>query len=320
MTLDPQARAALEILAMSPPIDYEQSGAQIRAAMAALPPEPSPFAAGDEVERIEDMTIDGPAGPTALRIYVPRNARLPLPVTVYYHGGGFVFGSPAMFDNICRCLANRAHTLVISVDYRLAPEAPFPAAVDDATNALRWARTHAATLGGDPTRLAVAGDSAGGNLAAVVAQLARQEDISLAHQLLLCPVTDTRLDTDSHRDFAEGYFLTTKMMRWFWRQYLPSTASWDDARAAPLRRSDLAGVAPATIITAEYDPLRDEGEAYAHALKAADVPVLLRRWPGQIHGFNSMLGVIDAADHALTLAADALGAAFRNAMLTAPAR
>lgn len=313
MPLHPQAKAALELLALMPPMDYSLDGAQIRAALAQMPEGESPFSPGDEVRRIEDLSIEGLAGRLSLRLYYPE-AEGSLPITLYLHGGGFVFGSPQMHDNVCRCLANRAASLVVSVDYRLAPEAKFPAALDDSLAALNWVVSHARSLGGDPSRIAIAGDSAGGNLAAVIANIdAENAAPTFCHQVLLYPVTDCRFDSPSYRARGADYFLTTEMMQWYWKQYLPDQSAADDPRASPLRAKLSSAVAPATVITAEYDPLCDEGEAYVKALRAAGVVARLHRWEGQIHGFASMLGVIDAADEALSVAATALQLAFKKA-------
>lgn len=308
MPLDPQVQAIVDAAAAMPKVDLSAIPAAIfRAAMD----KPSQFAPGDEVAQIENREIPGPDGALRIRIYRPK-ASGRLPVTLYFHGGGFVICGLDTHDNICRCLAQRAKTLVVSVDYRLAPEAKFPAAVEDACAALRWAHTHAADIDGDMTRLAIAGDSAGGNLAAVAAQWAQQQGIPLLQQLLLYPVTDCACNSSSYRDFGEGYVLTAEMMRWFIGHYLPNEQAADDPRASPLRQTDLSGLAPATIFTAACDPLRDEGEAYAAALNKAGVAVNLQRWPGQIHGFVSMLGAISAADDALTEAAHALKTAFNG--------
>lgn len=310
MTLDPHAQALLDAFAAMPAPDYATlSAEQWRASMAG----PSMFAPGDPVASIDNRDIPGPGGPLRVRLY--RDAPGALPITVFFHGGGFVAGSLDTHDNICRCLARRAGSLVISVDYRLAPEAPFPAAVKDACAALAWAHRNARELGGDAARIAVAGDSAGGNLAAVAAQHWRDHGPALRHQLLLYPLTDWRVDTESYRNYAKGYYLSWEMMDWFTRQYLPDQHAADDLRASPLRARDLSGLPSATVITAEYDPLRDEGEAYARAMRDAGVAVELHRWPGQIHGFASMLGAIDAADQALSTAARAL----REALAVEPA-
>ncbi|MFS2068354.1 alpha/beta hydrolase [Pseudomonas sp. CT11-2] len=288
-------------------------GAQIRVALAQMPAGESPFSPGDEVRRIENLSIEGPGGQLGLRLYYP-HAEGPLPITLYLHGGGFVFGSPQMHDNICRCLANRATSLVVSVDYRLAPEAKFPAAIDDGIAALNWITTNATSLGGDPSRIAIAGDSAGGNLATVIANIDAQNAApTLSHQVLLYPVTDCRFDSPSYQTRGQDYFLTSEMMQWYWKQYLPDQSAANDPHASPLRATLSPTAAPATVITAEYDPLCDEGEAYAKALMAAGVTARLHRWKGQIHGFASMLGVIDAADGALSVAANALQLAFKKA-------
>jgi len=306
MTLDPQAKALLDAFAMMPAVDFSAVDApQYRAMMNG----PSMFAPGDAVAQVEDREIPGPGGPLRIRLYRDES-RANLPITVFFHGGGFVIGNLDSHDNICRCLAKRAGTLVVAVDYRLAPETRFPGAVKDACAALAWVHRNARDIGGDASRIAVAGDSAGGNLAAVAAQHWRDHGPALRHQLLLYPLTDWRVDTESYRNYAKGYFLTWDMMNWFTRQYLPDDKAADDLRASPLRSRDLSGLAAATVITAEYDPLRDEGEAYARAMRAAGVAVTLHRWPGQIHGFASMLGVLDAADQALSTAAQALREAF----------
>lgn len=307
MPLDPQVQAIVDAYAAMPKVDLSAIPAAIfRAAMD----KPSIYAPGDEVAQIENREIPGPdGGVLRIRIYRPKVAGR-LPVTMFLHGGGFVICGLDTHDNICRCLAQRAETLVVSVEYRLAPEAKFPAAVEDSCAALAWLHKHAADIGGDVTRLAIAGDSAGGNLATVTAQWARQQGIELRQQLLFYPVIDCSCSSASYREFAEGYVLTAEMMRWFIGHYLPDAQSADDPRASPLQQKDLSGIAPATIFTAECDPLRDEGEAYAAALRKAGVEVNLQRWPGQIHGFASMLGVIGAADQALTEAAAVLANAF----------
>lgn len=208
--------------------------------------------------------------------------------------------------NLCRCLAQRAQTVVLSVDYRLAPEARFPAAAHDALDAVRWAAANAADLRVRAGALAVAGDSAGGNLAAVVAQQLRHSGVNIAHQLLLYPVVDCATEHPSYESMGNGYFLSADQMRWFKDQYFDSGADRADPRASPLAAVDLSGVANATIISAEYDPLRDEAEHYAARLSQAGVLTTHVRWRGQMHGFASLLGVLDAADQALTTAARAL--------------
>jgi acetyl esterase len=258
---------------------------------------------------VVDRSIAGPAGPIPLRIYTPSTAA-PRGALVYYHGSGFVLFDLDSHDAECRALCNHAGASVVSVDYRLAPEHRFPAAVEDAWAALEWTAAHATELGVDPARLAVGGDSAGGNLAAVVAQLARERGgPRLCFQLLVYPVTDARLAHPSMDENAEGYGLTRAQMAWFIAQYVRSEADKLDPRCSPLLAESVAGVAPALVITAEYDPLRDEGEAYAHRLIAAGVRTTLTRYPGMIHGAFQMHGSVDGGRAMLEQAGDALRAA-----------
>ncbi|MGO4156257.1 alpha/beta hydrolase [Cupriavidus sp. YAF13] len=307
MQFDPQVRALLDAMAQFPPLDFTTIAPQAyRAVLAAYPA----FAPGDAVAEERELSVAGAAGPLPARLYRP-HGNGPWPLTVFFHGGGFVTCGIETHHNICRSLANRAGTLVLSVGYRLAPEARFPAAADDACAALRWSAAHAAELGALPDRLAVAGDSAGGNLAAVSCQQLRGS-VALRHQLLLYPYLDCADESGSWRTFAQGCFLTEDMLRWYARHYLPDPRHAADVRASPLRQRELAGVAPATIITAEYDPLRDQGEAYGAAMQHAGVAAAIHRWPGQIHGFMSMQGLLEAADAALDLAAAALRAAFAD--------
>ncbi len=264
-----------------------------------------------ELASIENRTIPGPAGSIPVRIYRPEASTRPLPLLVYFHGGGFVLCDLDTHDPTCRALAKRAGCVVVSVDYRLAPEAKFPAAPEDCHAALRWATANAAVLGADARRVAVAGDSAGGNLAAVVSLLARERGgPALVHQLLIYPVTDCSFDTPSYLENAEGYLLTRDMMRWFWNHYLAKPEDGAGPLASPLRAASLAGLPPATVLTAEYDPLRDEGEAYAARLREAGVPTALKRYDGMFHGFFAMTARIDRAREAVDDAARALREAF----------
>ncbi len=306
MGLDPQARAFLDRLAeLGAPVFGEQPVEEARRAMedgaAELfgPLEPVAF---------EDHSLPGPAGPIPVRVYRPGHAQAP--VLVYFHGGGWVLGSVVTAHGVCATLARSAGCAVVSVDYRLAPEHRFPAALEDAWAATVWVAEHSEEIGGRPGALAVGGDSAGGNLSAVVALRARAAGLPLALQLLVYPVLDADLDTSSYREFADGYWLTRYAMEWFWEQYLPEGDRFQP-EASPLRASDLAGVALAHVITAEYDVLRDEGEAYARRLAAAGVPVTLSRYDAQIHGFFRLPAVIDRARDALDEAAAALRAALR---------
>jgi acetyl esterase len=237
------------------------------------------------------------------------------PCLVYFHGGGWTIGDLDTHDNVCRHLALYGRCVVISVQYRLAPEHKFPAALEDAIDAVRWVAAHAAELHIDPARMAVGGDSAGGNLAAVAAIAVREEPASptgltLVHQLLIYPATDMGLDTASHLRFAEGYYLTRESALWFRDNYLRGDADRDDWRASPLRARDLSGLPAAYVITAGFDPLQDEGRAYAERLVEAGVEVVYECFEGQIHGFVDMLGIMAAARHALHRAGQALQAAF----------
>jgi len=234
---------------------------------------------------------DLPVGDLAGRLYVPSKALLSGPLLLFFHGGGWVYGDLDSHDPTCRFLAERSGVRVLAVDYRLAPEHPFPAAYDDAIAAYRWVLEHAADLGGDPRRLAVGGDSAGGNLAAVVAMLAAREGLPLALQLLVYPGTDASARTESKRLFGHDLYLTEGFMDQVMDWYVPDRAERADPRVSPLLDEVPPGLAPAYIATAGFDPLRDEGEAYARKLADAGVTVELRRFADQIHGFLSVVGV-----------------------------
>jgi len=238
-----------------------------------------------------------------LRVYVP-GAEPVYPVTIYYHGGGWFMSDLDTHDVVCRKLARASSSIVVSVDYRLAPEHPYPAAVDDAYSAALWTRRSAASFGGDPSRIAVAGDSAGGNLAAVVSQLARDRgDLAIACQVLFYPATDmSAFETRSHLDFADGYYLTRRYLEIFRSLYAPDAATWVDPRISPLLAPDLAGLPPAVVVTAGFDPLRDEGEAYAARLAAAGVPVVTKRYEGIVHGFLTLDRIFPEADAAIAFA------------------
>src|SRR5262249_5257951 len=213
----------------------------------------------------------------------------PLPLLMYFHGGGWVIGDLDTCEGICRSLANGAGCIVVAVDYRLAPEHRYPAAAEDCYAATAWAAEHARELGGDSRRIAVGGDSAGGTLTTVVALMARDRGgPPLGHQLMVYPVTEHSYETASYRDFADGYLLNLELMTYFWNQYLGGASDGLDRYASPLRAPDLRGLPPALVITAEFDPLRDEGEAYAARLREAGVPVTLSRYDGVFHAFFSM--------------------------------
>jgi acetyl esterase len=273
------------------------------------------FGPVDAVGLVAERAIPGPNGPIRLRVYEPEGDR-PFPVLVYFHGGGWVVGSLDTHDGVCRALARLTPCVVVSVDYRLAPGHRFPEPFEDAWAATAWTAEHAASIGGDPGRIAVGGDSAGGNLAAAVALRARDRGLPLAFQLLVYPVCDYDLDTGSYLEHATGYWLTRDAMRWYWEHYLGPDGDGADPCASPLRAGELAGVAPALVITAEFDPLLDEGEAYARRLEQAGIEVTLSRYAGMIHGFFRMRAVTDRTQDALEEAAAALGAAFSRGART----
>jgi acetyl esterase len=269
----------------------------------------------EPIFRSHDRRIPGPSSDLPIRIYEPREAKPGerFPVLVWFHGGGFVIGNLDTHDHACRALATQADCLVVAVDYRLAPEFKFPAAVDDSMAALRWLALHAPEIGGDPTRLAVGGDSAGGNLAAVCAILARNDGYPrLAHQLLIYPCTAPEPETPSHRKFAEGYLLTRNTVTWFYKQYVRSAREFNDFRFAPLVAEDLSDLPPALVLVAGYDPLRDEGVDYAKRLIVSGNRVTLVNYEGMIHGFYLMGGAVDAARRAIAQSAAALKEAFES--------
>ena len=306
MPLHPGLRAYLDAAAAlnlpplrDQPLDELRENVMAFAEAGAGPAQP--------VARVEDRELGTAAGPLWARCYTPTTDAGALPVVAYLHGGGWVFMGIGTHDRVCRRLANAAGALVVSIDYHLAPEHPFPAALDDGEAATAWLAEHADELGGDPSRLAIAGDSAGGNLAAAVALRARAAGPMLAAQVLVYPVTDAGQDTESYRDLATGYLLTADDMAFFWECYLGADGDPHDAFAAPLQAADLSGLPPALVLTGEYDPLRDEGEAYAHRLDGFDVPVELHRYEGVTHGVLGMDALVPAADEAMTRIAAFLG-------------
>lgn len=269
----------------------------------------------ESVGAVEDRTIPGPAGDLPVRVYEPAApAAGPYPTLVYFHGGGWVIGDLDSHDATCRALANDGECVVVSVGYRLAPENPFPAAVEDAYAATEWVAANPEAVGGDG-RLAVGGDSAGGNLAAVVALLARDRDgPPLDYQLLIYPVASSRTDWDSYEENGEGYYLERDWMRYFFDRYFEHELHAYNRYAAPLEARDHSGLPPATVFTCGFDPLRDEGEAYAAALADDGVAVEHRNYPGLIHGVVSMLGEprVEAGREMLADGGDDLRAAFER--------
>ncbi|HTR82945.1 MAG TPA: alpha/beta hydrolase [Reyranella sp.] len=265
-----------------------------------------------EVAAVEDGSLAGPAGAVRFRRYRPLGAAAgPLPTLIYYHGGGWVIGNIDTHDSTCRRLANKSRCQVISIDYRLAPEHPFPAPVDDAVAAFRHIRDNAARFEVDAKRITVGGDSAGGNLSAVICQTCKQAgDAMPAFQLLIYPATDMSRETASRHAFAEGYFLSKPLMQWFWKAYLPANADLADPRLSPLLAKDVAGLPPAFVLTAGFDPLRDEGRAYADRLVDAGVKTTYVNYPGTIHGFFSLTRFLQQGLKANDEAAAVLAAHF----------
>ena len=297
--LHPEVRALLEMMdgLGGPPLETQDpivARKERVEGMKMLGGEPVP------IERVEDLTIAGPGGDLLLRIYADgRDGRRP--ALIYFHGGGWVFGNLDTHDALCRSIAKESGAVVISVDYRLSPEAKFPAAVDDSYAATKWVVANADRLGIDASRIAVGGDSAGANLATVIAMRCRDAGgPTLARQLLIYPVTDlSSFETESHRQLGDNYFLTRAAMQWFSSHYLASDDHKRHPEASPLHAPNLSGLPPALVITAEFDPLRDEGEAYARRLQEAGVPVTATQYPGMIHGFVSMQGALSGGRQAI---------------------
>ena len=292
MNLDPQIATLIEALDAGFPPVHTMTGAQARATIRSrfVPPaEPEPIA------EVCDATIPGPGGDIPIRVYRPGGEGLP--VLVYAHGGGFVFCDLDSHDGLCRDFANRLAAVVISVDYRLAPENRWPAAANDVYAATQWTADNASRLGGDARRIVVGGDSAGGNLAAVTALMARDRGgPPIAGQLLLYPVIAADFDNESYRFFGDGFYNPKPAMQWYWDQYVPAPADREHPYASPLR-ANLTGLPPAIIVVAGHDPLRDEGIAYADALEAAGVATVRCLFEGSIHGFISM-PMLDIAQEA----------------------
>jgi len=299
--LDPQAKAVIDLIIKSGrPLYHQLSPKDARQLFRDTRPASTPPA--PEIGAVKDLTADGPAGTIPVRLYRPKGVPTStmLPALVFFHGGGWVIGDIETHDVLCRQLTAGAGISVVNVDYRLAPEHKFPAAIDDAWAATRWVAAHAAALGIDAGRLAVGGDSAGGNLAAVVALLARDHGApSLALQVLVYPVTDVGAESQSYADFAEGFMLTRDSMRWFIAHYLTGKPDAVDWRLSPLRAPSLARVAPALVVMAGFDPLRDEGDAYARKLREAGVRVDTICYGGMIHGFVPMGRLIETGNRAV---------------------
>ncbi len=311
MSIDPQVQEILNKMAelnlpQMQTLSVEAGRAQFLAMAKARAVDPVP------VDAVEDIQIPGPGGDFQALVYTPENASGPLPLLVYYHGGGHVIGSPETHDPTARNLCAGAHCKVVSVNYRKGPEHKFPAAVDDAFAALQWCAANASSLGVDASRIAVGGDSAGGNLAAVTALMARDaRGPALSFQLLIYPVSDYRCKSDSYERYSKGYgLLEAETMSWFQNHYLNSPEDADDWRASPLLAQDLSGLPPAKVMTAQYDVLHDDGVALAEALDAAGNTVSHEDYPGMIHGFFGFIPIVDSAVSAQNSAIAALKNAF----------
>ena len=311
--LHPQTRALLDLIESRqiPPthtLSVADARAYYRDRRSVTQPAPA------EVAQVHELQAGGPHGSIPLRLYRPLGSAETetLPVLVYYHGGGWTIGDLDTHDSLCRELANGAGCAVISIDYRMGPEHRFPAAVDDCLAATRWVHANAEALHLDAARLAVGGDSAGGNLAAVISIAARESgDLPIAFQLLIYPATDQHRTAASHAENAQGYLLTTDTMDYFTGHYIADAAQYEDWRASPLLHENLANLPPALVLTAGFDPLRDEGKAYAERLTAAGNQASYVCFDRQIHGFITMGRLIDEANTAVGLCAAELRRALR---------
>jgi acetyl esterase len=299
MPIDPTARVIIDAMEKSfPPLDPTISGTEMRRRVEAAAAKVMPAAHDPEpVGEVINQTVPGPAGDIPVRIYRPVvPGGQPVPLATFFHGGGFVLCDLDSHDGICRAICNAGPAVIVAVDYRRAPESRYPAAVDDCYAVTQWVSEHAESLGGNPAQLAVIGDSAGGNLAAAVALMARDRGTPrLAHQVLIYPMLDWNGDSASHRETGDEYYLRHEEVMYYWGQYLADPSQGREPYASPSFATDFAGLAPALIATAEFDPLRDEGEAYADSLAAAGVSVIKHRYDGMFHSFFSFMGVLPAA-------------------------
>ena len=309
MPLDPQMKRILEeAAALGLPAYQDLSPTEARKQMLDLTPPVDPLLT---VKRVEDRSIPGPDGEIPIRLYYPSDDP-PFAVLVYFHGGGWVIGDLDTHHGVCHALAKTSGCLVVAAKYRLAPEHRYPAAIEDAYAAVNWVAENSDAIQADPDRLAVGGDSAGGHLAAVVSLMARDRNgphIDL--QVLIYPITDCRFDTPSYEENSDGYMLTRDLMKWFWDHFINEPGEADDPYVSPLRAEDHSGLPRALVLTAGYDPLRDEGEAYFKKLHEAGVNATLLRYPGMIHAFIRMTAHLDKAREALGQVAAALKEVFK---------
>jgi acetyl esterase/lipase len=312
MTIDPQAQLVLDIAKEKnlPAIDT-LSASDGKAAYEAR----AQALAGEEIAvgKVQDIVIPGILGNIPARLYQPENQPDNCPILVYFHGGGWVVGNPDTHDKLCREVCKKGEFIVLSVDYRMGPDEPFPAAVIDCHDALNWAVDNIAAYEGDASRIAVGGDSAGGNLSAVTCLMAlEQKSYMPVFQWLIYPATNMHMESQSHKDLAEGYFLTRDLMEWFQGHYLQSDADKGDWRASPSKANTFKGLPPALLTTAGFDPLKDEGAFYAEQLQADGVEVTYTHYEGMLHGFMNLGGVIDMAHTAIDEGVAALNKAFKG--------
>jgi len=308
MPLDPQAQSLVDAVAAvgAPPISALSAHEGAAAARAGMHVVATNMGPGPELAKVENLAIPGPVGEIPARVYVPDGTG-PLPATLFFHGGGWVAGDLDTHDAVCRHLAKESDCVVLAVDYRLAPEHTYPAAIDDAYAATAWVAENADSLGVARDRLAVCGDSAGGNLAAATAIRARDSGgPAIAFQGLIYPVTDDDFERESYVSNAQGYVLTRDSMKWFWELYVPNASDRKNPLAAPMKVESVEGLPPALVLTAEYDPLRDEGEAFGERLSAAGIPSRVTRYDGMIHGFIRYTKIVDRALEAVHEMAAAL--------------
>jgi acetyl esterase len=303
MSLDPAAKSLLDLINSLDTVPMAEMTPQMMRGGLKLPADENPVV----MAKVEDVVIVGSAAPINARVYVPHSELKSLPLCLFYHGGGFVVGDLVDYDSWCRRMADKAGAIIISVNYALAPEYKFPQGPDDCYQALLWSEINAEIYGGDKRKIAVMGDSAGACMAAVVCQRALTDKGPIInHQVLIYPVTDFNFDTPSYIENGDGYFLTRERMQWFWNHYLKESEQGALPYASPARSESLTGLPRATVITAEYDPLRDEGKNYANKLKAHGVTTSYKMYEGMFHGFTSFINMLEQADQSIDYIASQL--------------